>query len=519
MADGRKAQHWSPSAAPVAVIDIGSNSVRLVVFDGAKRAPTPLFNEKVLCGLGRSIASTGKMAKDAVARALAALVRYKALADILEVGSVHAVATAAAREAKNGPQFIARAEEILGTRIAVLSGRQEAQLAASGVICGFPDADGFAGDLGGGSLELIDIKKQRLSGGVTLPLGGLKLLDMSQGSLHKAGEIIDKELARVDWLGRGKGRPFYAVGGTWRAFARLHMAQTKYPFDVMHSYRMSLEDALKFAHLLDHLSAHSLEGIELVSKARREVVGYGALVLERLLKRVRPSEVIISATGVREGFLYSLLDEAEKARDPLLAACLELARLTPRKDDTEARYPRELCTWTDQLVAITGLHETPEEKRLRHAACLISDLHWRAHPEYRGTQSMNLLAYGSFLGIDHKGRAFLALVSYFRHEGVSDNLSPWLISLVDDATLHKARVVGAAIRAVHMVSATMPGILPRTQLSLDDDNCLTLHLPAELRPLNGERLGKRLAKLARLLGLSSQIKCAPQQAGSKPATA
>ena len=390
--------------------------MRLVVFDGAKRAPTPLFNEKALCGLGRSVASTGKMAKDAVERALAALTRYKALADILDVTSINAVATAAAREARNGPEFVARAEDILGTSISVLSGRQEAELAANGVIAGFPDADGFAGDLGGGSLELINIKKQALSGGVTLPLGGLKLIDMSGGDLKEAGKIADRELAGVEWLAKGEGRPFYAVGGTWRAFARLHMAQTKYPFDVMHNYRMQSEEALKFAHLLDHLSPGSMEGIDQISKARREVVNYGALVLERLLKLAKPSEVIISATGVREGFLFSLLSAREKKRDPLLAACLELARLTPRRDDWGAKYPQELCDWTDQLVAAAGLAETVEEKRLRHAACLISDVHWRAHPEYRGEQSMNLLAHGSFYGIDHKGRAFLALTSYFRHQ-------------------------------------------------------------------------------------------------------
>ena len=519
-ADRGAPENWPPAATPVAVVDIGSNSVRLVVFDGAKRAPAPLFNEKVLCGLGRSVASTGKMSKDAVERALSALTRYRALADILDVTRIDAVATAAAREARNGPDFIARAEDILGTPIAVLSGRQEAELAANGVIAGFPDADGLAGDLGGGSLELINIKKQELSGGVTLPLGGLKLIDMSGGDLARAGRIVDRELEAVDWLHKGKDRPFYAVGGTWRAFARLHMEQTRYPFDVMHGYRIALDDALKFTHLLDHLSPASMEGIDQISRARREVVGFGALVLERLLKLARPSEVIISATGVREGFLYSLLEEEEKKRDPLLAACLELARLTPRKTDWAGLYPQELCAWTDRLMAAVELKETRAQRRLRHAACLISDVHWRAHPEYRGEQSMNLVAHGSFYGIDHKGRAFLALSSYFRHEGLSDSLSPWLMQLVDKEHLRRARIVGAAIRTVHMISATMPGILPRTEISVSGGKRLILRLPPDLGALDGERLRKRLAKLAALFGLSGEVKVgARKKKSEKPATA
>jgi exopolyphosphatase/guanosine-5'-triphosphate,3'-diphosphate pyrophosphatase len=207
--------------SPVAVVDIGSNSVRLIVHEAAGRAPGPFFNEKVLCGLGRSIATTGKLAADAVARALRALRRFRALIEQLGVDHVEVIATAAAREAANGPEFIAQAERILGRPITVLSGTKEAELAALGVVSGIHAADGFAGDLGGGSLELIDVRGGRLSDAATLPLGGLRLIDASGGSLKKAREIVDAELAKVDWLEKGRGRDFYAIGGTWRALARL----------------------------------------------------------------------------------------------------------------------------------------------------------------------------------------------------------------------------------------------------------------------------------------------------------
>jgi exopolyphosphatase / guanosine-5'-triphosphate,3'-diphosphate pyrophosphatase len=368
--------------SPVAVVDIGSNSVRLVVYEGATRAPTPLFNEKVLCGLGRSIASTGRLGADALARALRALRRFRALIDQMGVTRVEAIATAAAREAENGPDFIAQAERMIEVPIRVLSGTKEAELAAVGVIAGIHDADGFVGDLGGGSLELIDVRKVRLGSAATLPLGGLRLIDASGSNLKKAREIVDAELAKVDWLEKGNNRDFYAIGGTWRALARLHMTQTNYPLNIMHNYRIEAADALKFASLLDQQSQSSLAGIRDISGARRETIPYGSLVLERLLRQAKPRAVVISVFGIREGLLCTMLSEDERRKDPLLAACDDLARRRSRSIDSAY----ELCFWTDALFRAPGPVETPEQRRLRHASCLLSDIGWHAHPDYRGAR-------------------------------------------------------------------------------------------------------------------------------------
>ena len=231
---------------PMGVIDIGSNSVRLVVYEGAIRAPTPIFNEKVLAGLGKSVASTGRLPDDAVERALHAMSRFRAINRILGVKNVRAIATAACREAENGPDFIRRAEAAAGVRIDILSGQKEAELAAYGIIMGCHEPDGFAGDLGGGSLEIIDLAVTRLRNAVTLPLGGLRLIDTSGGRLDKAIETADREIARVPWLAQGQGRTFYAVGGTWRALAKMHMAATNYPLRVMHGYSLPARDVIAF---------------------------------------------------------------------------------------------------------------------------------------------------------------------------------------------------------------------------------------------------------------------------------
>jgi exopolyphosphatase / guanosine-5'-triphosphate,3'-diphosphate pyrophosphatase len=487
---------------PIAVVDIGSNSVRLVVYESASRAPAALFNEKVLCGLGRSIATTGRMAADAVARALRALRRFRALIDQMDVKRVEVIATAAAREAENGPEFITMAERILDARIHVLSGTEEAELAALGVVAGINDADGIAGDLGGGSLELVNVDRARLAEAATLPLGGLRLIDASSGNLKKAREIVDAELAKIDWLDKGKDRDFYAIGGTWRALARLHMIQTGYPLSVMHNYRIEAADALKFAGLLDQQSQGSLAGIRDISSARRETVPYGALVLERLLRRVKPKAVVVSTFGIREGLVFGLLSEGEQRRDALLVGCEDLARRRSRS--VEAAY--ELMAWTETLFRGQGLYETPEQERLRQAACFLSDIGWHAHPDYRGVQSLNLIAHGNFAGVDHRGRAFLALTVYYRNEGlVKDDLSQKLVDLVGKDMVKRARILGAAFRAAHMISAAQPGVLAHCPLGFEG-NRLVWTLPEPYSNLEGERVERRLKELASSLDREPELR-------------
>ena len=491
---------------PIGVIDIGSNSVRLVVYEGAVRAPTPLFNEKVLCGLGRSIATTGHLGEESVTRALAALARFRSIARILDVKNVRAIATAAVREAADGSEFIARAEKACGAKIEVLSGEKEAKLVAQGTMMGFVDADGIAGDLGGGSLELIELAKDRLQETVTLPVGGLRLIDASGAKIEKALPVVDAAIEGVPWLGDGKDRPFYAVGGSWRALAHLHMEQTAYPLRVTHGYTIPTNEAIAFCEFVrKNKKLGALSGIEELARARREVLPYGALVLERLLKAVGPREVVFSTFGIREGLLFSLLPAHERRKDPLLSFCAEYASLRSRS----VEHAWELCKWTDVLFEPPGLKETPEERRLRYAACLISDIGWRSHPDYRGEQSLNLLAHAALAGIDHPGRIFLGLSIYYRHMGIgqnrSDDLSGRLKAIVSKRVQKRARIVGAAVRTAHMLSIGVAGVIDETPLSYDGGK-LVLTIPKAYAGLDGERLRRRFGALAELVEREPEIR-------------
>ena len=481
---------------PIAVIDIGSNSVRLVVYEGLTRSPTPIFNEKVLCGLGREVQTTGLLAADAVDKALSALRRFRALCDRMEVAQLWSIATAAARDATNGKSFVTEAERICGCKIDVLSGKREAELSALGVVSGFHRPDGIVGDLGGGSLELTEVHGHRIKGGVTLPLGGLALQDVSAKSIKKAERIVKKTLDDARLLEGGAGRTFYAIGGTWRALARLHMWQTGYPLHVMHGYRLPAKEASDFSSLVHRVDPEMLSQIEVVTDARRPLLAYAALVLEHLVRTARPKDVVISALGVREGLLYSMLDPKEREKDPLIAAACELNLLRSRSP----AHGEELTAWTDRFMASSGIEETADERRLRHAACLLADIGWRAHPDYRGEQSLNIIANAAFVAIDHPSRAYIALAVFFRHVGlVDEELSPRLRELASTRVLDRARVLGAALRVAYLVSASMPGVLPKTPMLVERGR-LVLRFDNGLKALAGERVFIRLRQLARLVG-------------------
>ncbi len=486
---------------PIAVIDIGSNSVRLVVYEALTRAPTAIFNEKVLAGLGREVQTTGLLAEDAIETALEALLRFRALCDILHVRRIWAIATAACRDARNGNAFIRQAERICRTPIKILSGKREANLTALGVVSGMHKPDGIVGDLGGGSLELVDVHGSRVRSGLTLPLGGLALRDIAGNSIKKAEQIVEDTFEDLDMLSAGEGRTFYAVGGTWRALARLHMWQTGYPFHVMHNYRISAREALEFSRLVHRVDTETLSKIEVVNAARRPLLAYAALVMENLVAAIRPKEVIISVLGVREGLLHTLLNQKERARDPLIQAAADLNLLRSRSP----RHGEELIVWTDRFMASSGIEETPDERRLRHAACLLGDIGWRAHPDYRGEQSMNIIANGAFIAIDHPGRAYLALSVYFRHAGLSEEeLSPRLRELATTRALDRARVLGAAMRVAYILTAGQSGVLPKTPLQVKRGK-LVLRLPGRYARLAHDRLFNRVRALARLIGREPSI--------------
>ncbi|MGQ3276728.1 MAG: Ppx/GppA family phosphatase [Shinella sp.] len=494
-----EAQGRLPGNAPVSVVDIGSNSIRLVIYEGMSRSPAMLFNEKVMCGLGKGLARTGRMDQASVDRALASLHRFKALSKQARASTMFALATAAAREAENGPDFIHKAEMILGQKVRVLTGEEEAYFSALGIISGFHDPDGIVGDLGGGSLELIDVAGGMIGKGITLPLGGIRLSEASGGSAAQARIVARKYLRTANLLKNGTGRAFYAVGGTWRSIGKLHMEVQNYPLHMMQGYELGFADAMDF--LTDIVTAKDPKdpAYAAISKGRRNLLPFGAVAMQETIAIMKPSRVFFSAQGVREGYLYSLLPDREKARDPLLAAASELAILRARSPE----HARELAEWTGRMMPLFGITENDEERRYREAACLLADISWRAHPDYRGLQALNLIAHGTFIGITHPGRAFIALTNYYRFEGLNDDaVSSSLAGIATPRLRELAKLVGGLLRILYLFSASMPGVVPHLvfRKAGASETDLELVVPSDYSELAGERLDGRLQQLAKLTG-------------------
>jgi exopolyphosphatase / guanosine-5'-triphosphate,3'-diphosphate pyrophosphatase len=493
---------------PVAVIDIGSNSIRLVVYEGLSRSPTPLFQEKAMCGLGRYLNSTHQLNQETIPFALASLSRFAKLAAICGVKErdIHPFATAAVRWAEDGEEFLQKAEKACGVPIRAVSNAEEAQLAATGIKAGFLLPSGIVGDLGGGSLELVRLRNGVIEETVSLPLGGLALLDKCKGEKATAIPIIAEALAPLKWLNEARAKPFYAVGGTWRTLAKLFMEQTAYPLTAIHGFALDTRKALQVSARYANSSPAALKRMPGMASGRDETLPYGALVLNTIIRQALPSNVIFSAFGVREGIMYQLLSEAEREKDPLIIACEDIAQLRARSKT----HAKELIRWTDALFERPGAAETFEERRLRHAACLLSDMAWRGHPDYRGEQSAVLVAQSAIVGVDHPGRAFLSLCVYHRYERrLSGELLPKLSELIPRPERKRALIVGLAVRLAHTLSAGMAGVLPQTRLEYQDGR-LVLRISQQLQALDGEPLRRRLRNVARELGFIPDLQVSAQ---------
>lgn len=478
---------------PVAVIDIGSNSIRMVVYDGAARTPQVLFNEKWVCALGQGLDSSGRLNPEGVPQAVAALARFVRLARAMGAEAIDVLATAAVRDADDGPEFVAAVEKRCGVAVTVLPGTREALLSAQGIRCAIPDADGTVADLGGGSLELAAIDHGRVGGATaTLPLGVLRLAEAGGSGSGAVAQAIDRHLGGVEWLDGGRNRTLFAAGGALRALGLMLMAHVGHPLHVLDNFTLERAEAVRLLDLIARQSRKSIEKVMGVSRRRIAHLPTAALVLDRLLVRVRPSRLVFSAWGMREGRFFERLPPAVRRQDPLIAACTRMAAAVGRFP----AHAAELMAWMTPLFP----DESAAERRQRLAACLLGDLFWSEHPDYRAEQAFLRVIRMPVMGLDHPGRAALALAVTARYQG--DEEAEFTLParrLLDEEGQRRARLIGLALRLAHTVTGGVPGLLRRTRL-IKERNVLVFALPrdAAFAPDLGDRRGERLARAAYL---------------------
>ena len=475
-------------ADPVAIVDIGSNSVRLVVYSGTPRIPAPIFNEKVMAGLGAGLAETGALSAKSQERALGALRRYRLLVDHMGIKRTHVVATAAARDASNGPQFV-RAIERIGFDCKVLSPEEEARLAGEGVMSAIPGADGIVGDLGGGSLELADVSHNAVGTALSLPLGVLRITNGS-GREQRIREALRAALKKSGLGKAGAGRPFYMVGGSWRALAQMDMISRDYPLPVRHQYAFAPERAAELRQMVGSLDVKVRKAI---APARLATSPAAAMILSLLVEELEPSELILSSFGIREGLLYSTLGKKVRAQDPLL----EAARDAGGAERRFGEHGDLLDEWIAPLF-----DDPPEVRRLRHAACLLTDVAWQAAPDFRADRGVEMALHGNWVGIDAPGRVLIAqaLSSSFGQDKLPNSVA----NLCTATQLASATRWGQALRLAQRLSGGVGSVLKSTSLS-NQGGSLCLSVSATGKALISEGVERRLRRLADSMGLRPTI--------------
>ena len=506
--DGRTktlGEDWEPFGRPlfhdnatrqldrIGVVDVGSNSVRLVIFDGAARSPAYFFNEKILASLGAGVTETGLLNPTGRVRAVAAIKRFQFLADSLGIPPLTAVATAAVRDARDGPDFCEEVRESTGLTLHVIPGEEEARLSAQGVLLGWPDASGIVCDIGGSSMELAELISGRVCACVTSLLGPLRLQEIE--SRRARERHIRKTIEElVTKMGASQER-LYLVGGSWRAIARLDMERRGYPLHVLHEYRMtrgSIRQTVKW--IADHTPC-DLRARTGISESRMSLVPLAGEVLRGLVKELKPREIAISSYGIREGLLYERMPDELRRRDPLIEAC----HFAEAKDARLPGFGRALFRFVSPLFR----RIPPNRMRIIKAACLLHDVNWRAHPDYRHEACFDYISRASLGGLTHPARIFLGLALLHRYRNNRENtrFAP-LFELLDAKDIHQAEVLGKAMRFGSMLAADDAKAIGELRWH-PRKNELKLRLPKRSTDLFGE------VAEARFLALASALNAKP----------
>ncbi len=471
-----------------------------------------MVNEKVLCGLARDMEQTGRLYERGAKQALKAMGRFSELIKTFKIKEVKIFATSAVRDAIDGKEFVEKIERDHGLKVQILSGEQEAQFAALGVISAMDVVNGVVGDFGGGSLELVNVD-YKLSRGKdfaeaigsknSFPIGALRLKSISGNNPEKCKEIIDKNLKQFDLNKKLSGKNFYAVGGGFRSLAKYHIIRTDYPLNVLHQYRVNAQKFLATAKRVAAMTQKRIEKISYFSQARADTLSYTAAVIERIIEVGKPAYIVFSAQGVREGILTELLPEKNRKQDPLIEKVSEMIRhLSPEREDEWVRFGNELYEWMSPLFK----KEDGDMNRLRRAACILSRLAWHEHTAYRAEMAFRWVLDSAIPAIDHKGRVFVASCVFHRYQTDANLvLMSEPQTLIDRDTAFRAQVIGNVMNLGYLIAGGAPGILQKVPITRSKRDEIILSPKTGNGILISDAIHRKLGKISTITGLKTKI--------------
>lgn len=482
-----------------AIIDLGSNSVRLVVFEGRGRNPVIIFNEKATLRLGSGLETTKKLNPQGVILAEDVFKRFYAIATTMKADPFIVLATAAVRDAEDGKEFIHKLQQWMpNVTVQILTGEQEADYAAAGVLCSIPYADGVVADVGGGSMELVQLSEQKRFNAQTLPLGVIRLADRSNQKIVKANSIAGKDLKAIKWLGESKKKKLYLVGGAFRALAQLYMEYTSYPLAIVHYYTLAYDEAIRMVEWVLSKGRGRNTQLSAFNHKRLNDLPYAATVLRQLLLILKPVQLVFCAEGVREGwYMRNVMAEINTGKDPQEATAMDICKRLGRVQE----FPLALMKWTDTLFK----NEDQDMKQRRWVACYISDSGCHDHPAYRKEQAYFRILRTASMAFDHQMRAFLALTTAIRYDAtINDKFLSISKKILTNKQYEQAVILGVAFRLAYTLSGNLPNLLLRTRLKIGKKK-LTLYYYRHLDAVISEAVSRRVNRLGQLMGLEVQL--------------
>ena len=485
------------SAKREAVIDLGSNSIRMLIYEDFEKSQIPIFNEKAVCSLGNSLELTGKLDPLGVQYSISVLERFKNILNNSKVNSVNIFATAAVRDAKDGPYFKSVVEKIFDNEIEVLTGEQEAERSALGVILGFEKVNGIVADLGGGSLELAKVKNGVIEKKASLPIGILRLFNRpKKKKSKKISDIISENLSSVNWLKKTKVKNLYVVGGVWRTLLKADIFLKKYPLNVLHQYQLTGEDALSLCHRLDDKKKLSSLKVDQITKSRTNYVPIATNILKQLLLLTAPEKLLCSISGVREGTLITKSGYKLTEQD-LLDNFIEYSAF--RTGD----YGENYLKYYNFIKDIFSDNEN-FPTRLLKPTCSLSNMDWGLGAYQKAELVFAQILNTPALSLSHSDRIKIALAGFWRHCSVKYYPDRDYVSLLSNNEILIARQVGAALRLASGIAAISTIFLDNLSLT-KKGNTIIFSVPNQHSQIVTKSVQKRLKSLSKEMDADFKI--------------
>jgi exopolyphosphatase/guanosine-5'-triphosphate,3'-diphosphate pyrophosphatase len=479
-----------------AIIDLGSNSIRMLIYDDFKLNPIPLFNEKAVCKLGKNLDKSKKLNADGCVSALKVLNRFKEILEVSEVRNLQIVATAALREADDAKSFLDKVEEIFNTEPRVLTGEEEAETAANGVILGFGNIDGVVADLGGGSLELTRVSNNIIHEKISLPLGVLRLMNNPIIKKKNLPKYIRNMLKDYKWLIEKKLKNLYVVGGTWRALLKNHIYQDDYPLHVLHQYRLNRYSAVKYLNKISNLNKSSLKSLEPITKSRTQFLPYSSIILNELIEIVDPKYIICSISGLREGHMDFIYNK-DKTKIDILNSHIDT--IVFQKGDFGKSY---LKYFNFIKPAFDG-NEIFNDKLL-NLSCILSKMDWGLGAFQKAGLVFNEVLNTPILQLSHQERVMIALASFWRHCSLKYNPNYKYLGLLTNNQIINSKRVGAALRLSESLTSLSSLLLDEFKI-YKRRQTLYLKIPRVHMDIVSKQVTKKFKALAKIMELESSI--------------